>query len=138
MLHIRDRRSVCRSIWGTSGRRRPRVGAAATVACATTLAAMTLALPAGAATSRHSRRALGADAACPWVGSNQPIAERVAQVMSNMSVADEDFLVEGHGTTNEGPNPSPNPYVFWMPGLPNSLSTGAPLCIPALGEEDGP
>ncbi len=51
--------------------------------------------------------------------------------MSHMTVADEDFLVEGHGTTNEGPNPSPNPYVFWMPGIPS-------LCIPKLGEEDGP
>ncbi len=48
-----------------------------------------------------------------------------------MTVADEDFIVEGHGTTMEGPNPSPNPYVFWMPGIPQ-------LCIPALGEEDGP
>ena len=51
--------------------------------------------------------------------------------MSNMTVAQEDFLVEGHGTTNEGANPSPNPYVFWMPG--SQL-----LCIPKLGEEDGP
>ncbi|MGO9959566.1 MAG: glycoside hydrolase family 3 C-terminal domain-containing protein [Solirubrobacteraceae bacterium] len=68
---------------------------------------------------------------CPWVASNAPIAERVAQVMSAMTVAQEDFLVEGHGTTNEGPNPSPNPYVFWMPGIPS-------LCIPKLGEEDGP
>jgi beta-glucosidase len=98
---------------------------------------MTLALPAGAATARHSRRAHAANAQCPWVGSNQPVARRVAQVMSHMTVADEDFLVEGHGTTNEGPNPSPNPYVFWMPGLQTS-SAGAPLCIPALGEEDGP
>jgi beta-glucosidase len=57
--------------------------------------------------------------------------------MKKMTVADEDFLVEGHGTTNEGPNPSPNPFVFWMPGLQTS-SSGAALCIPALGEEDGP
>jgi beta-glucosidase len=55
----------------------------------------------------------------------------VAEVMSRMSVAQEIILVEGHGATHEGPNPSPNPYVFWMPGIPE-------LCIPALGEEDGP
>ena len=67
----------------------------------------------------------------PWVTSTAPIAQRVAQLMSHMSLADEIFLVEGHGTTNEGPNPSPNPYVFWMPGIPS-------LCIPKLGEEDGP
>jgi beta-glucosidase len=75
--------------------------------------------------------AAAATPSCPWVGSSAPIAQRVRQVMSQMSVAQEDFLVEGHGTTNEGPNPSPNPYVFWMPGIPS-------LCIPKLGEEDGP
>src|SRR6202020_737983 len=68
---------------------------------------------------------------CPWSTSQAPIAQRVAQLMGSMTVAQEDFLVEGHGTTNEGPNPSPNPYVFWMPGIPD-------LCIPKLGEEDGP
>jgi beta-glucosidase len=70
-------------------------------------------------------------ASCPWVGSTAPIAQRVAQVMDAMSVDQEDFLVEGHGTTDEGADPSPNPYVFWMPGIPS-------LCIPKLGEEDGP
>jgi beta-glucosidase len=68
---------------------------------------------------------------CPWVNSKESIARRVAELMSNMTLAQKDFLVEGHGTTNEGPNPSPNPYVFWMPGIPS-------LCIPKLGEEDGP
>jgi len=140
MLHIRGRQSGCRFNRGTSGRWRPRALVTATIACAAVLAAMTFALPAGAATaghSRHSSRAHQSNAQCPWVGSDQPIARRVAEVMSRMTVADEIFLVEGHGTTNEGPNPSPNPYVFWMPGLQAS-SAGAPLCIPALGEEDGP
>jgi beta-glucosidase len=68
---------------------------------------------------------------CPWATSQAPIAQRVAQLMGSMTIAQEDFLVEGHGTTNEGPNPSPNPYVFWMPGISS-------LCIPKLGEEDGP
>src|SRR6202041_2544316 len=75
--------------------------------------------------------ASAASPSCPWVSSTAPIAQRVAQLMSQMTVADEDFLVEGHGTTNEGANPEPNPYVFWMPGIPS-------LCIPKLGEEDGP
>jgi beta-glucosidase len=65
------------------------------------------------------------------VGSRQPIARRVAELMSRMTLDQKDFLVEGHGTTNESSNPSPNPYVFWMPGIPS-------LCIPDLGEEDGP
>src|ERR1700729_3573156 len=41
---------------------------------------------------------------CPWATSQAPIAQRVAQLMGSMTVAQEDFLVEGHGTTNEGPN----------------------------------
>src|ERR1700749_1760018 len=102
MLHIRDRRSVCRSIWGTSGRRCSRVLAAATVTCAATIAALATALPAGAATAGQNRRSPQTRAECPWVDSNQPIARRVSEVMSHMTVADEDFLVEGHGTTNEG------------------------------------
>src|ERR1700761_9225151 len=89
-----------------------------------------VALPAAASAQLPHRRS-AQTATCPWVNSTAPIAQRVAQLMSHMTVADEDFLVEGHGTTNEGPNPSPNPYVFWMPGIPA-------LCIPDLGEEDGP
>ena len=126
MQHARDRRSVCRSRWGASGRRRLPVVAVAIAFAAATCAA----LPSGA-------QAQTGDSGCPWVDSTQPIAQRVADLMSHMTVADEDFLVEGHGTTNEGPDPSPNPYVFWMPGLQTS-SSGASLCIPALGEEDGP
>ena len=55
--------------------------------------------------------------------SHAPIAQRVAQLMSQMSLADEITMVEGHGTTN--------PYVFYTPAIPA-------LCIPAVGEEDGP
>ena len=83
------------------------------------------------ARASHGARKARASQACPWVTSTAPIAQRVAQLMSQMTVPEEIFLVEGHGTTNEGPNPSPNPYVFWMPGIPS-------LCIPKLGEEDGP
>src|ERR1700722_16036276 len=90
-------------------------------------------LPPGAAAraSARSVQASSSSAQCPWVDSSQPIAARVSELIGQMTVDQEVFLVEGHGTTNEGPNPSPNPYVFWMPGIPA-------LCIPALGEEDGP
>jgi beta-glucosidase len=88
-------------------------------------------VPGSAAARGRHPKAPADSASCPWVSSHASIGQRVAQLMSNMTVADEDFLVEGHGTTNEGPNPSPNPYVFWMPGI-------ASLCIPKLGEEDGP
>ncbi len=62
-------------------------------------------------------------ASCPWTSSSQPIARRVAEVLDNMSLANEITIVQGAGTSN--------PYVFYMPGIPS-------LCIPALGEEDGP
>ncbi len=60
---------------------------------------------------------------CPWLNSAQPIAQRVAEVISQMTISDEITMVEGHGTTN--------PYVFYMAGLPQ-------LCIPSMGLEDGP
>ena len=43
--------------------------------------------------------------------------------MSHMTIPDEITMVEGQGTTNA--------YVFYMAGIPS-------LCIPAMGEEDGP
>ncbi|HTP23788.1 MAG TPA: glycoside hydrolase family 3 C-terminal domain-containing protein [Solirubrobacteraceae bacterium] len=52
--------------------------------------------------------------------------------MSQMTLEQEDFLVEGHGTAAEPPDAPPaNQYVFSMPGIPS-------LCIPGMGEEDGP
>ncbi len=80
--------------------------------------AVLFAVPATAATSRAA-----ASTSCPWVSSRAPIAQRVAQLMSQMSLADEISMVEGHGTTN--------PYVFYTPAIPS-------LCIPAVGLEDGP
>src|SRR5258705_366939 len=64
-----------------------------------------------------------ASTSCPWVTSKAPIAQRVAQLMSQMSLADKITMVEGHGTSN--------PYVFYTPAIPA-------LCIPAVGLEDGP
>lgn len=105
-----------------ASRRRVTLGCLAVAAVS--LGAVSLPETAGAAAPHQS-------ATCPWVTSTAPIPERVAQLMSNMTLDQKIFLVMGHGTTNEGPNPSPNPYVFWMPGIPS-------LCIPKLGEEDGP
>ena len=90
-----------------------------------TVAAL-LAVPVTAAASQASVSASltsGASASCPWVTSHAPVSQRVAQLMSQMSLADEISMVEGHGTTN--------PYVFYTPAIPA-------LCIPAVGEEDGP
>ena len=60
---------------------------------------------------------------CPWVTSAAPISQRVAQLMSQMSLSQEISMVEGHGTSN--------PYVFFTPAISS-------LCIPAFGLEDGP
>jgi beta-glucosidase len=96
----------------------------AAAACALALA---LAGPpsAAAATTRAHPRAGASSAACPWVGSQAPTSQKVADVIDHMSLDDEITMVEGHGTA------PPNPYVFYMPGIPD-------LCIPQLGEEDGP
>ena len=84
MQRARDRRSVCRSRWGASGRRRLGVVAVA-VAIA---AAMIATIPASAQAQ-----------SCPWLNSSQPIAQRVAELMSQMTVADEDLRRRGsrHG-----------------------------------------
>lgn len=119
-MHVFDAAPACRHAHG----RRAWLGYLAVLLGAAML------LPAAASARVHRGRAASASS-CPWVSSHASIGQRVAQLMSKMTVADEDFLVEGHGTTNEGPSPSPNPYVFWMPGIPS-------LCIPKLGEEDGP
>jgi beta-glucosidase len=90
---------------------------------AAALAAL-LAVPATAVASQASVTAgRTASASCPWVTSRAPIAQRVAQLMSQMSLADKITMVEGHGTSN--------PYVFYTPAIPS-------LCIPAVGLEDGP
>ena len=88
--------------------------------------AVLFAVPATAATSQAATTATSRAAAstsCPWVSSRAPIAQRVAQLMSQMSLADEISMVEGHGTNN--------PYVFYTPAISS-------LCIPAVGLEDGP
>jgi beta-glucosidase len=104
-----------------SSYRRYRRGRLAVLAIATLAAlAVPLAVPAAAASPGSTASAA---ASCPWVSSRAPIAQRVAQLMSQMSLADEITMVEGHGTTN--------PYVFYTPAIPA-------LCIPAVGLEDGP
>ncbi|HEX5301934.1 MAG TPA: glycoside hydrolase family 3 C-terminal domain-containing protein [Streptosporangiaceae bacterium] len=100
---------------------RCRSGRTGRAAAAAALAAL-FAVPATAAAGQAPAAAASA-ASCPWVTSRAPVAQRVAQLMARMSLADEISMAEGHGTGN--------PYVFYTPAIPA-------LCIPAVGEEDGP
>ena len=59
--------------------------------------------------------------ACPWVGSSAPIPERVSELLSRMTLAQETDLMTG----------STSSYVGQTPAI------GA-LCIPAVNFEDGP
>src|SRR5947209_6515350 len=96
-------------------------------AAVSVLVAGSVAAVAGQAATARAAGAAGAGgaagASCPWVTSRAPVAQRVAQLMSQMSLADEISMVEGHGTSN--------PYVFYTPAIPS-------LCIPAAGLEEGP
>jgi beta-glucosidase len=93
---------------------------------ATTVAACAFALGAGpgaaSAATGHSRAAAD-QATCPWLNQSEPISTRVSQLMAKMTLQNEITLVEGHGSSN--------PYVFYEPAISS-------LCIPQLGEEDGP
>jgi beta-glucosidase len=60
--------------------------------------------------------------ACPWVGSNAPIPQRVSEVLSRMTQAQEIALVTGAGGSS---------YVGFIPAIGS-------LCIPAMNLQDGP
>ncbi|HEY1918678.1 MAG TPA: glycoside hydrolase family 3 C-terminal domain-containing protein [Streptosporangiaceae bacterium] len=104
------------------------------VAAGLTAAVLGLSLaPAGAATPASASGAaraptvLAGTAQCPWLNTHLSVARRVAEVMSHMTLADEITMVQGDGQAQN----SSVPYVFYMAAQPK-------LCIPAMGEEDGP
>src|ERR1700738_3887881 len=66
--------------------------------------------------------AAAASAACPWVGSSAPIPQRVSQLLSKMSAAQEVTLLTG--TTGSS-------YVGFTPAIGS-------LCLPALNPQGGP
>jgi beta-glucosidase len=103
-------------------RTRGALAALATAACII-VAALTPGATSAATGRSRSAVAPGSQATCPWLNDSESISARVSQLMSKMSLGNEIDLVEGHGSTN--------PYVFYEPPIPS-------LCIPQLGEEDGP
>jgi beta-glucosidase len=97
---------------GTASRsRRARILGAVLATATSSLAAVMAATPAAAAS-----------AACPWVGSSAPISQRVSQLLSRMSAAQEVALTAGASGSS---------YV----GFTTALGS---LCIPAINLEDGP
>ena len=65
----------------------------------------------------------GGNGDCPWVGSTAPIADRVSQLMAQMTQAQKIQMLHGNGGTQ--------PYIGDMDAIPS-------LCIPAMGFQDGP
>ncbi|MFZ0754541.1 MAG: glycoside hydrolase family 3 N-terminal domain-containing protein, partial [Trebonia sp.] len=84
-----------------------------------------LAAPAsGAAVQAGGTARTAADTtACPWLNQSLPVAQRVSLLMAQMTLADKINMVTGAGTGE--------PYVFYISAIPS-------LCVPAIGEEDGP
>jgi beta-glucosidase len=117
-------------------RRRPGMAAAAAFVAVFVSAGLATASPAparaasaGAASaglaSAHSAAARpGADSSsCPWLNQSLPVSQRLKMLMARMTLADKINMVTGAGTSQ--------PYVFYISAIPS-------LCIPAMGEEDGP
>jgi len=96
------------------------------------IAAAALALPlaaladpsSGAAVAARATARVTADtASCPWLNQSLPVQRRVSMLMAQMTLADKINMVTGAGTSE--------PYVFYISAIPS-------LCVPAIGEEDGP
>jgi len=86
------------------------------------LAAVALLAAAARAAFAQAAPPSGAQAVtCPWVRSTAPIAARVAQVVSAMTLDEKIRMLHGARSV----------YVGYVPGIPR-------LCVPALKLEDGP
>ena len=61
--------------------------------------------------------------ACPWLDQALSVSQRVHMLLGQMTLANKINMVTGAGFSE--------PYVFYISGIPS-------LCVPAIGEEDGP
>jgi beta-glucosidase len=86
---------------------------------------LALAVPGGSAFVAGSARAAApaSAASCPWLSQSLPVGRRVHMLLAHMTLADKINMVTGAGSSG--------PYVFHISAIPR-------LCVPALGEEDGP
>src|SRR5579875_191082 len=65
-------------------------------------------------------------AACPWLGQGQPVAARVRELLSAMTLTQKLAEMHAFDTTSTGPYAG---YEGYVPAQPS-------LCIPALPEQD--
>jgi beta-glucosidase len=86
-------------------------------------AAACAALLAPAVTAPGASAAGTASPSCPWLDQSLSISQRVGMLMSQMTLANKINMVTGAGFSE--------PYVFYISGIPS-------LCVPAMGQEDGP
>jgi len=95
------------------------------MAAAAALPLAALALPASGTAAQAGEAAVTAadTASCPWLNQSLSVQQRVSMLMAQMTLADKISMVTGAGTSQ--------PYVFEIAAIPS-------LCIPAIGEEDGP
>ncbi len=115
-------------IRGSRTRRLPGIAAAAFLAVLLPAGLATAASASAAPPQRAPRRApahpaAASSASCPWLNQSLPVSQRLKMLLAKMTLADKINMVTGAGTSQ--------PYVFYISAIPS-------LCIPAMGEEDGP
>ena len=119
----RSARSSSRRKWQFPGMAAAAILLAVALAPAVSLAPASAAPAARGASSASGSRAAGSTANCPWLNQSLPISQRVHMLMAQMTLANKINEVTGGGTSE--------PYVFYIPAIPS-------LCVPAMGQEDGP
>src|ERR1700678_1004651 len=124
-----NRRLLMRPVSGATRRHVRKLAALAALGIALPLAA--LAAPAADAGGSSAAGASASatptpttsSSSCPWLNRSLPVSQRVQMLMAQMTLADKINEVTGAGTSE--------PYVFYISAIPG-------LCVPAIGEEDGP
>ncbi len=82
-----------------------------------------LALSATGARASTTGSAAAASPSCPWLNQSLSVDQRVDLLLAQMTLSDKVNMVTGAGFSE--------PYVFYISAIPS-------LCVPAIGEEDGP
>jgi beta-glucosidase len=82
-----------------------------------------LALSATGARASTTGSAAAASPSCPWLNQSLSVDQRVDLLLAQMTLSDKVNMVTGAGFSE--------PYVFYISAIPS-------LCVPAMGEEDGP